>query len=280
MFLKKTAAIVIPAIALTFGASGGARANLVTNGSFESTTGVNKQFDSLTTVTGWTSDNANHNAYNFVYASGAADTVGATGQYGNVQLWGPNNGSNNGLTASSPDGGNFIAADGPFQTGAISQMINGLNIGTTYQVGFWWGAAQQKNFSGPTTEQWQVNFGGDTQYTSIVNNPSHGFSGWMYQTFDFKATSTSELLSFISHGSPASGAPVHAAGRRLGQCGAGAFLGAADGRRDARALHRRPSSPPRRPPRPDRIDDFVACATDAWGETAPPHFRDRLTVSR
>lgn len=203
MSWKKTAAIVIPVLALTFGASSGARAaNLVFNGDFEMTTGVNLQFDKLTTVTGWTSDNANHDAYNFVYASGAADTVGATGQYGNVQLWGPNNGSMNGLTASSPVGGNFIAADGPFQTGAISQTINGLVVGQTYQVGFWWAAGQQYGFDGATTEQWQVNFGSDTQSTAVVNTPNHGFTDWMYQTFNFQATSTSQVLAFISHGSP------------------------------------------------------------------------------
>ncbi|APW59308.1 PEP-CTERM sorting domain-containing protein [Paludisphaera borealis] len=202
MSWKKTAAIVIPALALTLGGAGGAQANLVYNGDFELTTGVNKQFDSLTTVLGWTSTNGNNDAYNFIYAPGAADTVGATGQYGNVQLWGPGNGSNNGMPASSPVGGNFIAADGPFQNGAISQTINGLVVGDTYQVGFWWAAGQQYGFTGDTTEQWEVKFGSQSQSTVVVNNVSHGFTDWMYQTFDFQATSTSELLSFISHGSP------------------------------------------------------------------------------
>jgi hypothetical protein len=35
-----------------------------------------------------------------------------------------------------------------------------------------------------------------------VNIPSQGFSGWMYQTFDFTATSASENLSFLAVGGP------------------------------------------------------------------------------
>jgi hypothetical protein len=53
MFFKKTAAIVLPALALTFGASSGAQAsNLVQNGSFNdvtvtvpNSTGVSQQFN-------------------------------------------------------------------------------------------------------------------------------------------------------------------------------------------------------------------------------------------
>ena len=32
--------------------------------------------------------------------------------------------------------------------------------------------------------------------------PSHGFSGWMYQSFSYTATSSSEVLSFFANGSP------------------------------------------------------------------------------
>jgi len=92
-----------------------------------------------------------------------------TGQYGNLKLWGPNDGSANGLPASSPDGFNYVGADGAFQVGAISQTITGLTVVAQYTVGFWWGAAQQDGFTGATTEQWQVSLGGQTQYTSIIS---------------------------------------------------------------------------------------------------------------
>ncbi len=177
--------------------------NIVTNGGFELTTnGPNLQFDYLTQATGWTSTNANSDAYNFIFAPGAADTTGATGQFGNLQLWGPNNGSNNGLPATSPDGGNYVAADGAFQNGAISQTLTGLIQGANYTVSFWWAGAQQSGFTGATTEQWQVSFGGQTQSTAVVNNANHGFTGWMHESLGFTADNTSDVLSFFAVGTP------------------------------------------------------------------------------
>ncbi|MFZ1133690.1 MAG: PEP-CTERM sorting domain-containing protein [Candidatus Korobacteraceae bacterium] len=175
-----------------------AASNLVVNGSFEVTTnGPNFQFDNNTVATGWTSS-----GYNFIFAPGAADTVGATGQFGNLQLWGPNNGSNNGLPATSPDGGNFVAADGAFEVAPIQQTINGLTAGNSYTVNFWWAGAQQSGFTGATTEQWQVSLGSQTQSTVVLDNVSHGFTGWMSQSFTYTASSSSEVLSFLAVGTP------------------------------------------------------------------------------
>lgn len=178
--------------------------SLIVNGGFETTTNGPGEFDYSTIATGWTSS-----GYNFIFASGTADTTGSSGQYGNVTLWGPNNGSINGLPATSPDGGNFVAGDGAFQVGAIQQMINGLIPGDTYEVGFWWAGAQQSNRTGATTEQWQVSLGSQTQSTPVVQNASHGFTGWVYQVFDYTATSASETLSFLAVGTP-SGVPPFA----------------------------------------------------------------------
>lgn len=134
-----------PLLALTISAPASAN-NLVVNGDFEMTTnGANLQFDRLTQATGWTST-PTLTTYNFIFSSGAADIGGATGEFGNVKLWGPGTGSNNGLTATSPAGGNFVAADSAFQVGAISQTINGLTPGQDYTVGFWWAAGQQSGF--------------------------------------------------------------------------------------------------------------------------------------
>ncbi len=172
--------------------------NLVTNGSFETTTnGPNQQFDLLTQATGWTSSNG----YNFIYSPGAADTIGAAGQFGTVSLWGPGNGSNNGLT-TSPDGGNFVAADGAFGVAPITQSISGLTPGEGYQLTFYWAGAQQSGFDSPTTEQWQVSLGSETYSTVVANNASHGFTGWMEQSFTFTPQSSTELLSFLAVGTP------------------------------------------------------------------------------
>jgi hypothetical protein len=196
--MRKTATIGFSAISLLAFSFSAQATNLIVNGSFESTTNGPGQFNtSTTTLTGWSSS-----GYNFVFASGGADTTGANGEYGNVMLWGPNDGSNNGLPASSPDGGNFIAADGAFEIGAITQTVSGLTVGDTYTLSFYWAGAQQTAHDGATTEQWKVTLGGVEQDTPILDNANHGFTGWQLQTFDFTANSTSELLSFLAVGTP------------------------------------------------------------------------------
>ena len=173
----------------------------VVNGSFEQTlTNASAQFGSdfpSQQVTGWTS-----RGYNFVFKSGTADTTGATGQYGNLQLWGPGNGSANGLPASSPDGGNFVGMDGAYEQGPISQMLSGLTPGAATQVSFWFAGAQQSGYTGITTEQFQVSLGSQTLFTPVLTDASHGFTGWQYQTLTFTPTGTSAALSFLAIGTP------------------------------------------------------------------------------
>ncbi|HWB54712.1 MAG TPA: hypothetical protein VG722_10985, partial [Tepidisphaeraceae bacterium] len=170
----------------------------------ELTTNGSGQMGFNTDATDWTSTNG----YNFIYAPGTADTTGATGVGGPVRLWGPNDGSANGLPATSPAGGNFVAADGNYQVAAISQTIYGLTTGDGYTVSFWWAGAQAYGgaFTSPTTDQWQVSFGSQTQYTSVVNNAGEGFTGWMQETMHFTADNTSDVLSFLAVGTP-TGAP-------------------------------------------------------------------------
>lgn len=176
----------------------------VVNGNFEQTlTSNSSEFGSRypsQQVTGWTT-----NGYNFVFLPGTADTTGATGEFGNVQLWGPGNGSSNGLT-SSPAGGNFLALDGAFDQGPVSQTLTGLTVGEATTVSFYYAGAQQYGFTGDTTEQLAVSLGGQTLYTPVLNDPSHGFTGWQFETLTFTPTSTSEALSFLAIGTP-SGVP-------------------------------------------------------------------------
>jgi hypothetical protein len=190
----KSLAMVCTASVLFLASS--AKASLVTNGSFETTTSGGGQLGFNTNATGWTTT-----GYNFVYAPGTADTSGVTGVYGNVQLWGPGNGSLNGLTVS-PSGGNFVAADGSFEVGAISQTISGLTAGASYTVSFYFAGAQAFGYSDSTTEQWNVSFGGQTQSTPVLSNASHGFTGWQQDTMTFVADNTSDVLSFLAVGTP------------------------------------------------------------------------------
>jgi PEP-CTERM motif len=194
--MKIRLTLAATAIALTtFGLGAANAANLVTNGSFSTNTG-NGELGFNTSATGWSVPNG---SYNFLYTSAAAAETGANGQDGLVPLWGPANGSNNGL-GNSPDGGAFVALDTDFGQGALSQTIGGLTIGQKYTVSFDWGAAQQYNFFGSTTESLAVSLGSQTIDTSTVINPSKGFSGWYATSMTFTANATSESLAFLAQG--------------------------------------------------------------------------------
>jgi hypothetical protein len=198
--LTKNMKTVFAAIGLTAAVTGSALAqNLVTNGGFEQTTNGAGQLGITTDALGWT---VAPGGYTFLFTSGTADTVGSNGQYGNLQLWGPGNGSANGLPASSPYGGNYIAEDGAFQVEPVQQTVNGLTPGQAYAVNFDWAGAQQDGFNGPTTDQFAVSLGSETEDTPITSLASHGFSGWLPQTFVFTADNTSEVLSFLAIGTP------------------------------------------------------------------------------
>ena len=151
------------------------------------------------TLTGWS-----NGGYTFLFNSGTADTSGAfKSEYGGaLTLYGPGNGNNNGLPASSPTGGNFLASDGAFEQGAITQTISGLTVGYAYQLSFNWAAAQQTGFPKDTTDSWGVTFGGQTYNTPTVTNPEHGFTPWRQATFTVVPTSTTQTLSFLAAGAP------------------------------------------------------------------------------
>jgi MYXO-CTERM domain-containing protein len=93
----------------------------------------------------------------------------------------------------------------------MSQQLNDLTVGGTYLLRFSWAACQQYERLAPggLTEKLIVTFGDQTQTTPIINYAEKTFSPWVEQTFTFNATSTSQLLSFLSAGTP-SGAPPFA----------------------------------------------------------------------
>jgi len=223
MNTPKIAIAAFSAIALSVFAFSTQAANLVSNGGFETTTGSSTggQLGYNVTATGWSVPSPTSSppgSYAFLFTPSAtpttsgtnADNGGVTGQYGNLQLWGPGNGSANGLILS-PNGGNFIGADGPYQPGAISQTIAGLTVGATYNVSFYYAAAQQYNYTGSTGSDWTVGLGGSpTQTTALLSIGSKGFSGWHSDTLTFTATSASEVLSFLAGGNGGSSLPPFA----------------------------------------------------------------------
>ena len=177
---------------------------VISNGSFETTTATSStefgtRYGGVQTVANWTTG-----GYNFLFKPGTADTTGAANEYGApLKLWGPGDGSANGLPAASPDGGNFIGADGAYGQAAIQQTITGLDVKSVANITFYWAGAQQYNYDGATTEAWQVTLGNETHSTQVANNSnSHGFTGWQQTTLSFVVTSTTEVLSFLALGTP------------------------------------------------------------------------------
>jgi len=192
--------------------------NLVTNGSFEENAGSSCSVNSSGCVTDWGST-----GYNFLFIN--ADSAQTT-PVDTVTLWGPLSGSANGF-GPSPDGGAFLGLDGDYESGPVTQTISGLTAGDTYAVSFYWAAAQQEGFTGPTVQAMNVCLGssgesyvdtgdqplsggnnnpsniscsGSGASTTNIDLPSHGFSGWQYDTVDLTANSTSDVLSFLAYG--------------------------------------------------------------------------------
>ncbi len=198
--------------ALTVASAPAVAANLVTNGSFESSSYVsNSQFGGSyggQGVTGWTGlgTGAAGGGQNlqFYYFGGTQTSVSATNQFNDpLAYFYPS------FSALSNDGGNFVALDGDGNYfGQVSQTINGLTVGQNYVLKFSWGSTQLINRSGDTTEQLRIGFGGDTVSTGIAANPSGAFSGWYNESFTFTATSASQVLSFLSVGTPGGLPPI------------------------------------------------------------------------
>lgn len=193
--------VVVAALAMAAVITPAHATELVQNGGFESLTNPGLGSAGIGTtgsqnVTGWTST-----GYDFVFTPGTADTTGASGS--GLKLWGPNNGgSANNHLAASPDGGNFVAMDGAYEVGPLSQTLNGLTPGQKYTVSFYWAGAQQSGYNGATTEQFKVSFGSQTQSTAVLDNENHGFTGWQQENFTFTADGTSDVLSFLAVGTP------------------------------------------------------------------------------
>jgi hypothetical protein len=209
--LAKLAAAALLVLSVVHGAAQAAP-NLLLNGDFsqDSLTPSGSGYTSFqlgtwqvngsgTTYTGSLSNWTNASgAYNYVFTSGTAT---AEGQYGTLTL------GDGSAIGTAPGGGNFLANDGDFDTGTVSQTITGLVVGAPTTVSFWWGAGVQNGYSLPNTESWTTSLcptsgcvGTDTQSTAPYTLTTVDFSGWMQTTMRFIPTSTTEVLSFLAVG--------------------------------------------------------------------------------
>lgn len=190
----------LAALVVALGAPGAVLAgNLVSNGDFSQVTGgfglLAPSVGANTALADWTVDPAVVNSGNWLF-DGTNIAAGSNDPNGKVFLWGP--------PIAPPVPGNILAMDGDTQyRAAISQTIQGLTPGNTYELTFYRSGGQLTAFSGPTETRVQVSFGGDTQTTSTIANASQSWYGsWLQETMTFTASSTSQLLSFLAYGTP------------------------------------------------------------------------------
>ena len=174
------------------------------------------------TVTNWATTNSptSNNPYNILFTTGASAGASQTSSDPNS----PTNSNNAAITQyggagsqeylaggynqASPDGGNFMALDGdPSFNGNLSQTVGGLTTGRLYELDFYWAVANIASRSGAMNDYLSVSFGSSTVTTPTMIIPAQPFQ-WVKQTYYFTAQSTSQLLSFLSIGSPAGQPPV------------------------------------------------------------------------
>jgi hypothetical protein len=204
--LAGAAALVV----LAFGQMANAAAlNLVTNGNFDSSSYTNNnQFGTPyggQGVTGWTGGSG----YQIYFFAGTATTGSANSQYDN----GYGTGSEMFYTVPAsqlPNAtGNFVGLDGDPNVGnggSISQTLTGLTIGSNYLLTFSWFTGQLQSRSGATTDNIAATLGNQTFTTQTVSDPSQSSTPWLTQTFLYRATATTETLTFLAQGTP-SGLP-------------------------------------------------------------------------
>jgi hypothetical protein len=200
------------ATAALFGNPGSASANLVTNGVFAVTPGTANGDDvcgsatpsnpCVSRVPHWATlapRSVNGRVVNILFAG-----TGGSG-------WNHGVGIANSTVPNPPNNGNYIAGDGdttfrePF-----FQTISGLTPGENYTLSFDQAGAQQTTTTNakPTTEQWQVSLGSDTQLSQLMDSPPDGYHSWETQTMTFAADAASEVLSFLAIGTPHGAPPV------------------------------------------------------------------------
>lgn len=166
------------------------------------------------TIDNWTVQ-APNNSYVFLFTGTSAAQNGVSGEYGSVGVKGATACDHPGCSA------NFVGADPSFQNVAptLTQQIGGLTVGQTYAVSFFFAAGQQTGHNSALdgiTAGWNVLMGGTsigsaTQAAGCPGSYVTGcFSGWVQETYNFVASSTSELLAFDAIGTGSSAQPPFA----------------------------------------------------------------------
>ena len=202
--------------ATVIGLAGGAQAQTLLNGGFETFTagtGGNRAIAGAgSTMQGWSMVNPTLGYASVITTTQANSASGYLDNGQTIPLWNPNNGGTTTIAASG-DGGNFVAFENVGNTCGcyIYQTVTGLTVNARYTVSFMQaGAAWAGGTALATTDFWTVGWGKTTdayssytvQNSATINTPAKGFSGWVTQQLVFVATATQMVLTFMANGSP------------------------------------------------------------------------------
>ncbi len=177
------AMVVIAAVSLTHSAG----AATIVNGSMDHTGGTNYLYFNGYIAPGWTQDNSQTNTSIYTTSPDIFDPIMTAFS----MAWDP-----------SADGGMFAHMlgwiDGENQEG-IYQTITGLVIGQTYDISFWQSITDTNFTPSGTLGQFQVQFGGTTQFSATMVQPAATTAyGWDLQVLSFVATATTQDLRFFA----------------------------------------------------------------------------------
>ncbi len=208
--LVRRVALAAAAIA----AAAPAAANLVQNGSFESTTAtVTSSWpasaffgcaNSPVSVASWSTTNIGQAIVLPSWQPGAPGT-GVLFPNGLCNP-GPPVGVAGPLPTTSPDGGNFVMSDGDYGNAPITQTITGLTPGQRVTLTFLQALVQdtQPTYTTPgaVTGYWQVTLGSTTLNSTLMtaNGSTLAISGWASESMSFVPNAATEVLSFLSVG--------------------------------------------------------------------------------
>lgn len=222
LFAKAAWAFPLLAVAL----QAPAQASLVINGGFvpnaTSVGGAQSAFlgnTDNTVLPGWktyANNTTNPNFWGAVVGDGLAISTNMDQAQRGISVGWPQ-GAGTGLntasltSVSSADGsGWFISADSDVRfNNTIEQTINGLTPGNTYELSFYQAAGQYAAYPDQAiTAYFDITFGSSTfQSNTMAVASGAPVSPWQFQSTTFTAANTSQVLRFLTQGTPTGGPP-------------------------------------------------------------------------
>ncbi|WP_341209579.1 PEPxxWA-CTERM sorting domain-containing protein [uncultured Sphingomonas sp.] len=217
-------ALLVGVVAIGATHAEGQTANLVKNGNFEDLTNgfgqvvINGNGSQLTTgtnvtsATSWYAPRINGNGYPGLFFTDNGVSRGYNYAYDttNRYLFGTTS-----WDGTSSQGGSYLvmaAADYVTSVGTLSQKIDGLTVGQSYDLSFSWAAAESKSLYGSNEAAYRASISamidGQTYATPTANVAAAGFGGWTTAVYSFTYRGGSDVLSFQAAGSPAYAQPM------------------------------------------------------------------------